>query len=235
MSHAPLSPMLASAFRISKGALGLTSKQLAAKLGVKPPTISGYEARGRVPVHIAAKLEYLLLDHHRWLAAQPGVMLQHTVDIHNMLAQQNFLETQQLLRGLRQSASRHGTLRNRRATPSTMHYPPYRLTHDECVLYALALSRWQTEVLSMQARFQGTFQQEDYRIERAVLKHLASTLPRHAPHDIHLRHSDWPTVSSALLHLNKVPAFQKKAATLRSHWHRHKGSGFPFNRSNNKR
>ena len=212
----------------ARAALRLTCKRLADELGLKQPTISGYQRGNPLPQETYLKIRQMLLARHAWLKTQNCPDLKDPMDIHNMNVQQNLLDMAQ-----GQKPGEHyqsGRLLRRSDTPSTERFPAYCLTRARWEVYVLALSAQRKHVLWKQQHHTLALCQRDYRIDLANLKALAENLPRSLPYNVRLRHTDWPTVSSALRHLGTLPAL-----ALYDHWKKHRFSGFPVNRSNNKR
>ena len=232
MPRTKISTLTATDFIAAKTALGLNTKQLAAALELSSPTITGYEKGNPIPVSTESVLNYVLYNHYNWLKAQPGVVLKEPMDVDDMLTQQN------ILNGMRPSPrpTTRGRLYHKREGFDATQYPPYRMTYERLKLYAGALVAWNGHVLALQREHSNPLCQFDYEDERACIEVLAAALPSAAPYDVTLWRSHWYTVSRAIRHLARYrPAVSKPALSLYSHWKKHRFSGFPVNRSNNKR
>ena len=93
-------------------------------------------------------------------------------------------------------------------------------------VYVEALSRWQLHVRELARTYTDEARQRDYSLEMHDIRAMASSAPRAVPYDVYIERSQWDVVSRALRHLATDPAHYAAAHALRTHWGKHRFSGY---------
>ncbi len=93
-------------------------------------------------------------------------------------------------------------------------------------IYIMALSRWQLHVRELARTYTDEARQRDYSLELHDIRVMADSAPRAAPYDVYIERSQWDVVSRALRHLATDPDHYAKAHALRTHWGKHRFSGY---------
>jgi len=205
------------------GALHLNRKHMAAALGKRGPTITGYMNGKPIPVDVAERIQSLLKQERERIQRAEGLTLS---SVGSMIVYQN----ERKKPALHQTFARFG---RRQRPPDTRTFPTYRMSRERFGVYLEALSKWAAHVRELAREYTDHARQRDYALELADLKQLAETAPRNAPYDVCITRTEWDVVSRALRHLAASGDHQKyrDAHALRVHWLKYRGSGFPKHRS----
>lgn len=227
----PLSNMSAQEFVEHVGALGLRYADMAERLHKSQPAISRYaNGHQRIPQDVADELRKLIDAKVAELTAR-GETIKAQNTIGSLIVYHN--------EARRKRPERHhtqGRFMRRQGHQDTRTFPAYRMSVDRFRVYAEALLLWRERIRELALEHGDEPRQRDYRLELADLKQLAATAPRNAPYEVCITRVEWGVVSRALRHmtskLRDSDAEKAKAAdSLRCHWLKYRGSGYPINRS----
>lgn len=212
----PLSALTSQDVVEITAALGLNYKQLASALGKHQATISGYISGNPVPQDVADKLQAMLVARRKQIEQSEGIIL---ASRGSMIVYQNEHKSRD------QPHRTEARFMRRQAEPDTRTFPVYRMSRERFRVYAEALSKWAAHVRELARTYTDEKRQRDYQLELADLKAMAETAPRAAPYDVCITRTEWDVVSRALRHLAT-----KDSDSLRCHWLRYRGSGYPKHR-----
>lgn len=218
-----LSDMTDQQFIECVAALDMTYKEVGRALGKHQATISGYvTGRQRIPRDVAIHLANLIDAKRKQLDTLYNL---GKASIGEMIIFANEHKRPAVHQTL-------GRFMRRQDPPNTKTFPVYRMTAERFKVYAEALAAWSERVRELARIYTDEIRQRDYHLELADLKAMAAIAPRCAPYDVCITVTEWDVVSRALRHYGtKGKAEYRAAAALRTHWKRHRGAGFPINRS----
>lgn len=223
MPYKKMSKLTSQEFIEYKGALGFNRKELAAALNRKGATITGYENGQGIPEEVVERLRDLVRREREKIKARDGVLISIDAGLGSLIVHQNTVGRQHKPPRLHQALGRFA---RKQRKPDTRLLPLYRMTRERFMVYVQALSRWQLRVRELAREYTDEARQRDYTLELADLKAMAASAPRAAPYDVCIQHNEWDVVSRALRHLATDPKFYAQAHALRTHWGKHKHTGY---------
>lgn len=212
----PLSQMTAQEFVEIMAALGLNGRTMAQALNRSPSLITRYMNGSPIPVEIVHVLNDLLKAKRQEIELAAGVA---NATVGAMILFNNGRKRPEL----HQTLGRFG---RRQRKPDTRLLPKYRMTRERMAIYLEALSRWQQHVRQLAATYNDEARQRDYQLEFHDIRAMAASAPRAMPYDVYIERSQWDVVSRALRHLATDPEFYARAHALRTHWGKHRFSGY---------
>ena len=104
----------------------------------------------------------------------------------------------------------------------------YRLTRPRREALILALSDWQKHIKAM--RLQHPHMQDRCDLELALIKEIATEIPKAVPYDITPTAQQWTVIASALGMLSRhwsTPTDARFARSFYQHWRKHMYCGYP--------
>jgi hypothetical protein len=204
-------------------ALGMEYKDMARALGKHQSTISHYATgRQKIPRDVALKIMGMIEAERERLAHVHGMgaaSLGQLITYHNEHKDRDVPHRTE------------GRFMRRQDAPDLRTFPAYRMSAERMSVYVEALQGWAARVRVLAVTHTDEARQRDYKLELADLKAMAACTPRNAPYDVCITRTEWDVVSRALRHHATKGRDQYRAAhSLRTHWLKHRGAGFPIRR-----